>query len=72
MSMHILSYIDPGAGALIWQSIVGIFVGIVFYMRRTRRWLGRLVGRILGNEPSPSNNVVPVPLEKGKAEVDSR
>ena len=28
------AYVDPGSGALIWQTIVAGFVGLLFYFRR--------------------------------------
>lgn len=68
--MHILAYIDPGAGALIWQSVVGIFVGMIFYLRRTRKWMGRMVGKILRVNENNGPSAVALPLEKSKAEVD--
>ena len=55
--MHILAYIDPGSGALIWQSIIGVFVGMFFYLRKTRKWIGRLMGRVFGigqRRPKPA------------------
>ena len=51
--MHILAYIDPGVGALIWQSIIGVFVGVLFYLRRTRKLIGRVMGKVfrIGQDP---------------------
>jgi hypothetical protein len=68
--MHILAYIDPGAGALIWQSVVGVFVGLVFYLRRTRKWVGRMAGKVLRVNQSSAQTAVALPMEKGKAEAD--
>ncbi len=68
--MHILAYIDPGSGALIWQTIVGVFVGLFFYLRQTRRWLGRLVGRVLRTDQKAQANVRSLPTEKDKVEAD--
>jgi hypothetical protein len=68
--MHILSYIEPGTGALIWQSIVGIFVGLVFYLRQTRRWLGRLVGRMMKGSAKPEERSATIPINKEKVEAD--
>jgi len=64
--MHILAYIDPGAGALIWQSIIGVFVGVVFYLRRTRKWIGSLISKALRVEQVPVKTEVPVSADKGK------
>jgi hypothetical protein len=65
-----MSYIDPGLGALIWQSIIGIFVGLLFYMRRTRKWLGRLMGKVLRTGQKSRNSAVDLPVNKNKAEAD--
>jgi len=66
--MHVLAYIDPGVGALIWQSIVGVCVGLLFYMRRTRKWLGRLMVKIFRSGQKSGNSAVAVPVNKNKEE----
>jgi hypothetical protein len=42
---HIFAYIDPGTGALIWQSIAAAFIGSMFYLRRfiakVKSWKGK-------------------------------
>jgi hypothetical protein len=68
--MHIFGYIDPGIGALIWQSIIGIFVGVLFYLRKTRRWIGQFIGKIFPGGQKPTNSAVNLPLEKDKVEAD--
>ncbi|MGH9582208.1 MAG: hypothetical protein ACRD4O_04665 [Bryobacteraceae bacterium] len=39
------AYIDPGTGALIWQSIAAAFIGATFYLRRiiakVKSWKGK-------------------------------
>jgi hypothetical protein len=32
--LQVPAYIDPGTGALIWQSIAAAFIGAMFYIRR--------------------------------------
>lgn len=32
--LQVPAYIDPGTGALIWQSIAAAFIGTMFYIRR--------------------------------------
>jgi hypothetical protein len=32
-------YVDPGAGALIWQLVVAALVGGLFYLRKATGWL---------------------------------
>jgi hypothetical protein len=68
--MRILAYIDPGTGALIWQSIVGIFVGMLFYLRRTRKWIGRLMGKVFRPGHKSGNSTVALPANKTKVESD--
>ena len=34
-----LAYIDPGMGALAWQTIISTVVGRFFYLKKTRLWL---------------------------------
>lgn len=43
-----LAYIDPGSGLLLWQGIVAAFVGLLFYLRQTRKWIVRQLQRVLG------------------------
>jgi hypothetical protein len=33
------AYIDPGFGTLLWQMIVAVFVGFLFYLKQTRQWI---------------------------------
>jgi hypothetical protein len=68
--MHILAYIDPGVGALVWQSAIGIFVGILFYLRKTRQWIGLLIGKVFRVEQKPGNSTVDLPTDKNKLEAD--
>ncbi len=35
----ILAYIDPGLGLLLWQAIVAAFLGVLFYVKRTRAFI---------------------------------
>jgi hypothetical protein len=38
------AYADPGSGALIWQMLAGVFVGIGFYFRRITSWFKKRKG----------------------------
>ena len=53
--MIIVAYVDPGLGLLAWQALVAFFVGLLFYVKKTRTWLIRLVQRPLigSKQPSP-------------------
>jgi hypothetical protein len=68
--MRILAYIDPGAGALIWQSIIGIFVGVIFYLRRTRKWVSGIFARFLRTETKDAHVPGGLPAHKSKAEAN--
>lgn len=43
-----LAYIDPGSGLLLWQGIVAAFVGLIFYLKQTRKWIARQFRRLMG------------------------
>lgn len=45
--MRFLGYVDPGTGQLIWQMLVAMVVGILFYVKRFRDFLSRLVAKML-------------------------
>jgi hypothetical protein len=42
----ILAYIDPGLGALVWQTVVAALVGLFFYLKQTRRWIMAVIRKI--------------------------
>lgn len=66
--MHTLAYIDPGAGALIWQSFVGACVGGIFCLRQTRKWIGGLVGKVIRHGQTPVNPTV----DPSRSEIDGK
>jgi hypothetical protein len=43
-----LAYIDPGLGALLWQTIIAALVGFLFYLKKTRRWIVNLFRKMFG------------------------
>ena len=45
MAMIVFAYIDPGLGALAWQIIVSGFVGALFFLKQTRKWIVGIVFR---------------------------
>jgi hypothetical protein len=45
--MNLLAYIDPGAGLLAWQTVVAAFVGVVFYLKKTRDAIARFGRKLL-------------------------
>ena len=68
--MRILAYIDPGTGALVWQSIIGFFVGIFFYLRRTRKWIGGLMARALRPGGKAVDSSVDIQMNKPSIGAD--
>jgi hypothetical protein len=48
--MNGFAYIDPGSGLLVWQLVVAAFVGCLFYIKKTREFLGRLGRKIFRRE----------------------
>jgi len=47
------AYIDPGAGAFMWQMILSSLVGSLFVIRRARQWLHRQLLRLIGKAEPP-------------------
>jgi hypothetical protein len=39
----ILAYVDPGVGTLAWQTVVSAFIGLFFYLRKTRNWVVKVL-----------------------------
>jgi len=52
-----LSYVDPGLGLLVWQAIVAAFLGVLFYVRKSRdkmlAWGIKLLRMNKSARPSP-------------------
>jgi len=49
----LLSYVDPGLGALLWQTAVAGFVGTLFYLKKTRRWIVGRIRKMFGRGGKP-------------------
>ena len=56
MKHFFLGYIDPGLGALIWQSIVAAFVGLFFYLKKNPAVVCGCVSENLGSKTESSRN----------------
>jgi hypothetical protein len=72
----IVAYIDPGLGALLWQMIVAAFVGFLFYLKQTRRWIvGVIVGgfrKAFGRGQKPPGVSIEIPPPKVEAEINTK
>lgn len=51
--MILLAYIDPGLGLLAWQAAVAVFLGLLFYVRKTRTWIVGMVKRLFQPKKPP-------------------
>ena len=73
--MIILAYVDPGLGALIWQSIVAAFVGVLFYFKKTRDWILKVFRKIFGRSQANeagSQAVQKPPAAKVEAKAEAQ
>ncbi len=59
--MSMFSYVDPGLGLLAWQTLVAAAVGVLFYARKTRNWVFRLVQKPFRALKQPERDVDPQP-----------
>ena len=66
----LLAYVDPGLGALLWQTAVAGFVGFLFYLKKTRRWIGGVFLKRFRPGQKPPGVVVEMSASE-KAEVKS-
>ena len=68
----VIAYIDPGLGALVWQSIVAAFVGFFFYLKKTRQWIVGGVLKLFRRRPSTRTPAPPAPaLEQANVKSDA-
>jgi hypothetical protein len=70
--MKIFGYIDPGLGALIWQSIVAAFVGFLFYLKKTRRWIVGVFRKIFGRGQKSTTITITVTTKTPAAKVEAK
>ncbi len=66
--MIVLAYIDPGLGALIWQTMVAAFVGLLFYLKKTRHWIAGVLRKVF-RRAQKSPDVVPRAPVAEKVEI---
>ena len=60
----IFGYIDPGMGLLAWQALVAACLGTLFYLKKTRTWLGGLFLRLFRVSKPPEGGVPEVPAPR--------
>jgi hypothetical protein len=68
-----IAYIDPGVGVLLWQTIIAVFVGFLFYLKKTRQWIVGGFRKMFGRSQKSSDPVAEIPAkETMKAKADVR
>jgi hypothetical protein len=65
-----LGYVDPGLGALIWQAVVSAFVGLLFYLNKTRKAMVNFFLKIFGRDQK-SEPTAKIPVSKIGTELDA-
>ena len=72
----IIAYIDPGLGALLWQMMVAAFVGFLFYLKQTRRWIvGVIAGafrKTFGRGQKPPVASIEIPPPEAEVKVNPK
>jgi len=68
----IFAYIDPGLGALIWQSAVAGVVGFLFYLKKARRWIVNVFRKMFGRGPISPGAGVEISPPTVKAKIDAK
>lgn len=53
MKISLLAYIDPGLGLLAWQAFVGACLGLLFYLKKTRKWFVKQFQKLFGADKQP-------------------
>jgi hypothetical protein len=51
----ILAYIDPGAGSLILQALLGALLGLLFFAKRIWGYLSIRFGSVFRRSPAPDD-----------------
>jgi hypothetical protein len=68
----ILAYIDPGIGALLWQTIIAAFVGLLFYLKKTRRWIVGVFRKMFGRGQKPPGVIIEISPPKVESKIDAK
>ena len=68
----IIAYIDPGLGALLWQTSIAAFVGLLFYLKKTRQWIVGVFRKMFGRAQKPPGVSIEIPPPKVEAEINTK
>ena len=58
--MDLLAYIDPGTGLLIWQTVVAVVLGLLFYVKKVRKWFVGIFRRLFGADKPAEQSALKV------------
>jgi hypothetical protein len=67
-----VAYIDPGLGALLWQSVVAGIVGFLFYLKKSRQWIVNAFRKMFGRGQKPPGAGVEIPPAEVEAKINSK
>ena len=65
--MTFFGYVDPGLGLLLWQAIVSAFLGVLFYIKKTRTLLLSPFQKILRPRKRPV--IQPIKVQEPASET---
>ena len=54
-----LGYIDPGRASLAWQAIMAAFLGTLFYLKKSRTLIFKLLRRLVSGRKPPEQVITP-------------
>lgn len=67
----IIAYIDPGLGALLWQTILAALVGFLFYVKKIRRWIVGVIWRMFERGQKPPGIGIEIHPPEVEVEIDA-
>ena len=71
-NLMIIAYIDPGLGALLWQTIIAGFVGFLFYLKKTRRWIVDVFRKMFVRGQKPPGVGIEIHPPEVEVKIDAR
>jgi hypothetical protein len=59
-------------GALLWQTIIAAFVGSLFYLEKTRRWIVGVFRKMSGRGQKPPDASIEIHSPKVEVKIDAK
>lgn len=59
-------------GALLWQTIIAAFVGLLFYLKKTRRWIVEMFLKIFRRAGKKQGAGFEIPPPKVEVKIDAK